>query len=1099
MESRTRILIFCLLYIARASQVPAGEIEFRGRLPRAEDVKNLSRLDTLVEKTDGIDRQSAYKLRDKRALGLLLSGLAQIFGYTVTPIQIASLPNPTNITRPAAMSNSSMMGNIMGQQTTSIRPTSMNDATMPRQQETIRFTGVLNFGNNSDIIGHLQRYEQIFHGRQNNATNTMTTLSQPVSMPPAKISLDPTTNSVTRPPLLAPFFVRIPLPIAPDLPPATIPIEDFRFSYPTPTVSIASESNKTAEMPIRKEEETIYRKKENTERYTVEEKDIYDEKDVMKPVNHYTHQLLIDEPSSQQNGKQQRKQEKHERLKEQEEQRNCNKNIRYKENEIKEKDRKRKEEIANRNREEEIVNRNREKEIANRNRKEKIANQNRGEEIDNRNREHASRYESMEKRKPAYNDEEDEDSAERYEERISQANKSSKQPLRETENEEVEDDDSNEQFRGHKQPENFDKYIEVGYNQQLPIGDYFHEGDPEVIRDSYGEVLDDKKLEDDRIAGYINMFKHPYVYDSQSVRNPEDASGEDENEESTADAYDEHLTRLQKLREEYALPKMKYEEYDLNDENEAKRDGRGNERIQNHTSTRSKTGRIRGKEDNRAKMSTGPRQNILRNDAGKFGKTKSQDEIDFMKHVTPLIVPIRYIDTNDNKVQQATTRQLSYEESDKLPSGRFSEDNIDSMRTLAKEKLTPQIGLPERPRKLHEGEHKELQVWPPPFDFAFDNTAPTNTIISPNSQNYPSNYYRHVKDIAADDANSDNSSEQLSGNPVNIISPNSQKYPSNYYQHVKNIAANDANSDNSSEQPSGYLVVVGNPYRYPYNVYYFPNENTNSQNRDSYPSTESAHQRNQIYAPQQTNQHFIQANSNLTEHNLNKTTRDHYQQPHQAPTNVLDRYKYIFGQHTPEAKESVNIDTREQIPVNIENWSSKIYQPRSRVEQSPPVLAQLQNVASLNQNVQSRFSNSRYLRPIRRQKRSQPEEQRKDDGKIEILQPIPISKPFDDPQSAHDFFGFNKDDYSFAGESSDAFKVAEENGKITKESDVPLDPLVYHRDNESVVKHTDEPENDTEKAKVTEYRNKVATLKVSEQRQLKPNGPIYYVDFVRNI
>lgn len=1097
MKSRTRILIFCLLYIARASEVLAGEIEFRARFPRAEDVKNLSRRDTLIQETDGTDRQSAYKLRDKRALGLLLSGLAQIFGYTVTPIQIASLPNPTNITTPAVMSNSSMMGNVMGQQI--IRPTSMN-ATTPRQQETVRFTGVLNFGNNSDIIGHLQRYEQIFHGRQNNATNTMTTISRPVPMPmpPAKISLDPTTNSVTRPPLLAPFFVRIPLPIAPDLPPATMPIENFRFSYPAPTVSIASESNKTAEMPIRKEQETIYRNKENTERYTVEEKDIYNEKDVMKPVNHYTHQLLFDEPNSQQNGKQQRKQEKHvERLKEQEEQRNCDKNTRHKENEIKEKDRNRKEEIANRNREEEIANRNREKEIANRNRKEKIANQNRGEEIDNRNREHASRYEPMEKKKPAYDDEEDEDSAERYEEHISQANKSSKQPLRETESEEVEDDDSNEQFRGYKQPENFDKYIEVGYNQQLPIGDYFHESDPEVIRDSYGEILDDKKLEDDRIAGYINMFKHPYVYDSQSVRNPEDTSGEDEKEEeSTADAYDEHLTRLQKLREEYALPKMKYEEYDLNDENEAKRDDRGNERIQNRTSTRPKTGRIRGKEDNRAKLPTGPRENILRDDAAKFGNTKSQDEIGFMKHV-PLIVPIRYIDTND-KVQQATTRQLSYEESDKLPSGRFSEDNIDSMRTLAKEKLTPQIGLPERPRKLHEGEHKELQVWPPPFDFAFDNTAPTNTIISPNSQNYPSNYYQHIKNIAANDANSDNSSEQPSGYPANIISPNSQKYPSNYYQHVKNIAANDANSDNSSEQPSGYLVVVGNSYRYPYNVYYFPNENTNSQNQDSYPNTESTYQRNQIYVPQQTNQHFIQANSNLTEHNLNKTTRDHYHQPHQAPTNILDRYKYIFGERTPEAKESINIDTREQIP-NIENWSSKIYQSRSRAEQSPPVLAQLQNVATLNENVQSRFSNSRYLRPIRRQKRSQPEDQRKDDGKIEILQPIPTRKPFDDPQSAHDFFGFNKDDYSFAGESSDALKVAEENGKIAKESDVPLDPVVYHHDNESVVKHTDEPENDTEKAKVTEYRNKVTTLRVSEQRQLKPKGPIYYVDFVRNI
>lgn len=1040
MESRISIFILCLLYVTRASEMRSEEIEFKERFPRAADVEDLSRLDASLQETDGTDKQSTYKLRDKRALGLLLSGLAQIFGYTVTPIQVASLPNPTNVTRPAAMSSSSMMG----QQTASTQAMSMT-ATTPKQQETIRFTGVVNFGNNSDIIGHLQRYEQIFHDRQNNATSTMMTTSQPVSMPmpmpmsmpmpPAKISVDPTTNSATRPPLLAPFFVKIPLPIAPDLPPATMPIENFRLSLSTPTISIMSESNKTAEMPIKKEQETIYRNNENTERFTVEEKDIYNEKDVMKPMNHYTPQLH--EPSSQQIDKQQHKHEEHiEKLQEQKELTNCDMN-KYKEDQMRERDRNREEEIAN------------------------------------RNREHASKYESTEEKKPADDDEENEESAERYEEHTNEENKS-KQPPREDESEEVEDDDPDEQDR---QPKNFDKYIEVSYNQQLPIGDYFHEGDPEVIRDSYGEILNNKKLEDDRITGYINMFKHPYVYDSQSV--PEDAPGEDEKEPPAADGYDEHLTRLQKLREEYALPKNKYEEYDLNDESEAKRDDRHNsEKIQNRTSTRPKTqGRIRGKEDNlRVRIPPGVNKNILRDETG---NTKSQEEIDFVRHV-PLIVPIRYIDTND-KVQQATTRQLSYEESDKSPNNRFSEDNIDPTQTLAKEKLTPLIGLPERPRKLHEGEHKELQVWPPPFDYAFDNTAPTNAIISPNSRNYPSNYY----------------------------------------QPVKNIAANDANSENSSEQPSGYLVVVGNsahPYRYPYNVYYFSNENTNSQNSDVNPNTEATYQRNQVYVPQQnTNQQFIRVNSNLSEYNPNGTTRDHYHQPHEAPTNVLNRYRYIFNERNPEVKESTNIDVRGQMP-NIENWSSRIYQPRA--EQSSPVPMQLQNMRSSNQNLQRRPSNSRYSRSARRTKNpqaknqgkndremkslqpiptSKPEDENKNDGRIKILQPISTSKPFDDPQSAHDFFDFNKDDYSFAGESSDALKVAEENGKIMKESDMPLDPVVYHHDNESVMKHADEPENDTEKAKVTEYRNKVTTLKISEQRQLTPDGPIHYVNFIRNI
>lgn len=1010
MESRTRILILCLLYIARASEVLSEEIEFGARVSRAGDVEGPSRLDTPIQETDGIDRQSAYKLRDKRALGLLLSGLAQIFGYMVTPIQIASLPNPTNITRPVAVSNTPMIGNVMGQQVASSRPT-MN-VTAPKQQETIRFTGVLNLGNSSDILGHLQRYEQIFHGRQNNTKNT---IPRPISipMPPPTISMNPRMNSATRPPLLAPFFVKIPLPIAPDLPPATIPIENFR-SHLVPDVSIAS-SNKTAETPVRKEQEMIYKNNENKERYTVEKKDIYDEKEVMKPAIKYNHQLHIDEPSSQQNDKQQQE-ERVEMPKEQKELTNCEWNKYHKEDEIIERDRNR-------------------------------------EEIANRNREHTSNK-PTEKKKPAYDDEENEDSAERYEEH-NQANKSSRQPLKEDESEEAEDDDSDKPFREHKQPNNFDKYIEVDYNQQLPIGDYYHENHPEVIRNSYGEILDNKKLKDDRIAGYISMFNHPYVYDPQSVRNPEDASEEDGR--ASADAYEEHLTRLQKLREEYALPKNKYEEYDLNDEDETKRDDRDHERLQNRTSARRpKIARVRGEEDNRAKIGP-PSKNILRDDAAKFETTKSNEEIDFGKHM-PLIVPIRYVDAND-KTQQATTRQLIYEDSNKLSNGRFSENNVDFTRTLAKENLTPQIGLPERPRKLHEGEHKELQVWPPPFDYAFDNTQPANTIVSPNSQNYPSNYY----------------------------------------QHVKNIAATDANNDNSSEQPSGYLVVVGNsahPYRYPSNVYYFPNENTNPQNPNFHLNTERTYPRDQIHVPQQsTNQQFIRKNSNLIKYNLNETMRNRYYQPPEDPTNVHDRYRYIFSERNPEGKESVNINVRFQTPRNRENWSNKIYQ--SQAKQSSPVFVQLQNVAGSNQNVQNRPLNSRFSRPLTKQRRLQPEDQRKNDDKVKILQPISTSKSFDDPQSAHDFFGFNKDDYSFAGESSDALKVAEENSKILKESDVPDEPVVYHH--ESVVKHADEPENDTEKAKVTEYRNKVTTLKISEQRQLTPNGPIHYVDFIRNI
>ncbi|XP_011692331.1 PREDICTED: uncharacterized protein DDB_G0290301-like [Wasmannia auropunctata] len=1056
MELYARIFILYLLCVARAFEVPQEETaELRARpLAHVEDLSRIS-----LSAQEKIDGQSTENPRDKRALNLLLSGLAQIFGYTVTPIQYASLSNP-NVTGPDATTSNPSRTVDLRQQTASSRPT---NTTVPKQQETIRFTGVLNFGNNTDIVGQLQRYEQIFHSQN----NTMTSPS--ASMLPA---VDPETDSSTKPPLLAPFFVKIPLPIAPDLIPLdeiTMPgAENLGLSYPSPALSTASGGNENTETPVRKEQETAYRNNEDAERYTVQEKDTYDEKNVKKPVNKYNHQLYVDEPRNKQqknrHDERQRKQEELinfaiKKLKQQEEEKNRDKAVHYSEKEMNERYR------------------------------------NRGE-IADRNRGHASKYESTEEREPVHRDEEDEGSAERYAGQENLPNEASRQQSKKNEKEESEDysnyeDDSNKQFKGYKQPE--DKYVEIGYNQQqLPIGDYLiHKGNPEVIRDSYGEVLDNKKLEDDRIAGYISMFKHPYVqadaYDSQRVHNSEEASREKNEKETSAedDGYDEHLIRLQKLREEYALPENKYEEYELNDENEADRNDRGSERIQNNAPAR-KPNTGRGKEDDRARRPTGSNRDAV---AG-LENAKSRKEVDFTGYV-PLVVPVRYIDAND-KVQQATTRQLSYKEVNKLPDSRFSEDNnAGPAQTVLREELIPQIGLPERPRQLHEGEHKELQVWPPPFDYAFDNTEPANNVVPPNSQNYAPNYYQHV---------------------------------------VKGIAAQDAN-DKSSEQPSGYLVVVGNPtypYRYPHNIYYFSNE---ANSRDQVPHAEVTRPQEspRVHVAQQSaSQQIVHARPNVTRvYNVNETNspRDYYYQ--EIPASVLDHYRYTFGERATQAEEPFDIDIRSHIP-NTENWSNRIYRPHSpsnAAEQSPrPVFVPLQNIVSSNQNAQSSRASeiSRNSRLLRRRKslrakkndeeahrkddekthrRNDEEAHRKDDEEAKIPQSALTSKPFDDPQSAHDFFGFSKDDYNFDGESNDATKVAEENGKTVEESDalVALEPAAYHYDDESIVEQTDEPENNTEKAKVREYRNKVATLRVSERRQLKPNGPIHYVDFIRNI
>ncbi|KYN42958.1 hypothetical protein ALC56_02763 [Trachymyrmex septentrionalis] len=1029
MELYVQILILCLLCVARAFEVPPEEIAEFGAGPLTH-IENLSKIS--VQETDGIDKQSTENPRDKRALGVLLSGLAQIFGYTVTPIQFASLPNP-NVTKPAATSN--MPKADVKQNVASSQPA---NTTVPKQQETIRFTGVLNFGNNSNILGHLQQYEQIFHGRQNNTI--MMTTSRPASTLPAKIPMDLGTHLQTQQPLLAPFFVKIPLPLAPNLLPMD-PVENLELPYPSPPVSV-SDSNENTETPIRKEQEMIYRSNEDTERYTVKEKDIYDENDVRKPMNKYNHQLHIDELNKQQNKKPdelQRKQKEHiKNPNQREEERNHDQTDHYKEEEINERYRNHEEEIADRNRD-------------------------------------ASKNESTEERRPTHHDdEEDEDSMERHKEYASQKNlpnKSSKQSPKdeEEENEDYHDDHSNKQFNRYKQPEDFDKYVEIGY-QQLPIGDYFHEGNPEVIRDSYGEVLDNKKLKDDRIADYVNMFKHPYVqtnaYDSQNVHNnPKDVSREENEEETSAeDGYDEHLIRLQKLREEYALPENKYEEYDLNDENEADRNDRENLRIQNNTSRRpKKPGHFRDKEDDDVRLEN----------AG------SQEEADFRTYV-PLVVPVRYIDAND-KVQQATTRRLNYKKADKSTDSRFNENNM-STQTIFKEQtlLTPQIGLPERPRQLHEGEHKEFQVWPPPFDYAFDNTEPATTIVPSNLPNYY---------------------------------PITQNYAPNHYQHVvKEIAAQDAN-DKSSEQPSGYLVVVGNPenpYGQPYNFYYFSNEAATSQSQVPNPHAEVPRPRDPVYVAHQesASEQIVQVKPNITKYNLNETTnspRDYYYQPQEIPVNILDRYRYTFEDRSPQTKAPFNIDINSQI-FNTENWSNKIYRPQSpsnTAEQSRPVFTLHQNIPPLNRNAQSRSSERpRHSGLLRKRRSLQPEtENRENNEEAKTPQQTLTSKPFDDPQSAHDFFGFSKDDYNFGSESNNAMKVVEENGKTAEESDafIAPEPTAYHHDDESIIKQTDEPENDTEKAKVREYRNKVATLRVSERRQLKPNGPIHYVEFIRNI
>lgn len=142
-------------------------------------------------------------LRDKRALGILLQGFMQALGYNVSPIQIAALPLDGDISQNPVSAEAAPRPIQMA-----LNGSIPNAA--PPQRETLRFTGVLNFGNNintSNLMNHLAQYEKIFHG------NNTAEASAPAS------NLDPRI----RPPLPEPLFVRIPLPIAPNLPPPQPP------------------------------------------------------------------------------------------------------------------------------------------------------------------------------------------------------------------------------------------------------------------------------------------------------------------------------------------------------------------------------------------------------------------------------------------------------------------------------------------------------------------------------------------------------------------------------------------------------------------------------------------------------------------------------------------------------------------------------------------------------------------------------------------------------------------------------------------------------------------------------------------------------------
>uniref|UniRef100_A0A6V7IGX5 Uncharacterized protein n=1 Tax=Bracon brevicornis TaxID=1563983 RepID=A0A6V7IGX5_9HYME len=291
-------LVLCL--ISAVLLVPKS----RGQVTRAPSPVE-SEADELVEELLQNDPNSTLiydengNPRDKRALGVLLQGLVQALGYNTTPVQLASLPNPNAVgtmaagpisfdIRQAVPPAAPPLPQAPPQPSPSVAAQPQAAATGPRQRETLRFTGVVNFGNNSDILGHLRQYEQLFHGRpvataaapqQPPAQSAPATV--PATAPAPTNSLPRPAGTVTNAPsalldvraaLPEPYFVPIPIPLSPNIQ----SLDDLRYP-PPPRISFVTTPSPTisyATQPTPNVVTTEYRNKEHKETHKVENEEI---------------------------------------------------------------------------------------------------------------------------------------------------------------------------------------------------------------------------------------------------------------------------------------------------------------------------------------------------------------------------------------------------------------------------------------------------------------------------------------------------------------------------------------------------------------------------------------------------------------------------------------------------------------------------------------------------------------------------------------------------------------------------------------------------------------------------------------------------------
>lgn len=545
----------------------------------SESIRNIEEEVSNLNKTGDV--------RDKRALGILLQGIMEALGYSVSPIQIAAIPNsPGQIN--ARPSSGMMMASTVPMN---------SSASAPRQRETLRFTGVLNFGNNlntTNLVNHLAQYEQLFHG--NRTTSAPTPSSSPSPSSSAEYESEENLDIDPREPTSEPLLVKIPLPIVPNLPPPQQPLttpeeeevyreeeyagenseeyhgteddagkkgnheeETDNYTHSEEYEKDHEESygpkNRNYKSRPNKNYEKEYKKNKNVVNYSIENKEIRDPSEVSEEVpgadSKFRHSVYSGEPDWK---------EKHSKLAyklaaEQE----ARVEALAEENAEREKEKSRDYELD----EDDVkFHSDREKEINDRYESQRI------------------KYESREK--PLFFDEDDEETSGKKsfdpddseeEDEFEEKSIGSKKEIEQKE-------ETSKAFKQEKKPTNRILVKELNENngksvkqsktntshesnndrrqkiqEKLPIS-YDREKlrqDP-VIRDSYGESLEKPGHGvDDRVAGYFTMFKNPHtgVYDPNRIKqlNPS-----------------ELINGFEKIQKEYGSARSKYEEYEINDD-----------------------------------------------------------------------------------------------------------------------------------------------------------------------------------------------------------------------------------------------------------------------------------------------------------------------------------------------------------------------------------------------------------------------------------------------------------------------------------------------------------------------------------------------------